>query len=87
MRLFRSRTGHHHSVWKRDTTGRAYASHGRFRLTINGANERWFYRVSDMNGELPSVDSNPFPTERETMKAVQAELDATAGELPPLPEY
>lgn len=53
------------------------------------ANERWFYRVSDMNGELPSVDSNPFPTERETMKAVQAELDATAGEprKPLLPEY
>jgi len=87
MRLFRTRTTHRHSIWKRDTTGRAYASHGRFRLTINGANENWFYRVSDMNGELPSVDSNPFTSEDETMQAAQAELEDTAAELPLPPEY
>jgi hypothetical protein len=56
-------------------------------LTINGANENWFYRVSDMNGELPSVDSNPFTSEDETMKAAQAELEDTAAELPLPPEY
>jgi hypothetical protein len=87
MRLFRTRTVQRHSIWQRDTTGRAYASHGRFRLTIDGANERWFYRVSDMNGELPSVDSSPFSTEQETMKAVQAEIEDTAAELPLPPEY
>ncbi len=86
MRLFKRSTGGH-SLWQRDSAGRAFASHGRFRLTINGADERWFYRVTDMRGELPAVDSSPFLSEQETLRAAQAELEDNAGQLPEPAEY
>lgn len=86
MRLFKRRTSHH-GLWRRDNAGRAFASHGRFRLTINGADERWFYRVTDMRGELPAVDSSPFPSEQETLRAAQAELEENADQLPAPAEY
>ncbi len=87
MRLFRKKMSYARGRWQRDDTGQAYASHGRFRLTIKQANERWFYRVSDLNGELPPVDSRPFPSEEETLHAAQSELDDRAGEPEMRPEY
>jgi hypothetical protein len=87
MRLFKTRTNQRHPAWQRDHSGQAYANHGRFRLTVKRANESWFYCVSDMNGELPPVDSSPFLTEQDTIHAAQAELDESASELPQSPDY
>jgi hypothetical protein len=87
MRLFKTRTDHRYTAWKRDGAGQAYASHGRFRLTIKRGNERWFYSVSDMDGAVPPVDSTTFLTEQETLDAAQAELEQGVRELPLHPRY
>ncbi len=87
MRLFKKKMNYARGPWQRDDTGQAYASHGRFRLTIKRANDRWFYRVSDLNGELPPVDSRHFPSERETLDAAQAELDDRGSDPQVQPEY
>ncbi|KQV70352.1 hypothetical protein [Rhizobium sp. Root1220] len=87
MLLFKKKKPYPTAGWLRDDNGRAYASYGRFMLTVEGADEQWFYRVSDTKGELPPVDSKTFPGEGNALNAAQAELDDSADALRPRPEY
>jgi hypothetical protein len=87
MRLFKNNSSHRHASWLRDDAGQAYASRGRFRLTIKRSNELWFYRVSDLNGDLAPIDSKSFPNEEATLRAAQMELDESAVEMELRPDY
>ncbi len=87
MRLFKKKTNYAHLRWNRNASGEPYASHGRFRLTIKRSNEIWFYRVSDLNGELPPVDSRSYYSEEATLEAAQSEIDESKAEIELRPEY